>query len=236
MEASNKLPKFASSNHKMKRQIIHTEDGSHTLYVPELEEHFHSMHGAIQESMHVFVNNGLNKCQSNEINILEIGFGTGLNAFLTLIHKGTRQVNYFSLEKFPLSEEEYSLLNYPSILSSREENFIRMHSCDWNKAIEIEPGFTLTKLRADLALLNVENLPLFDLIYFDAFAPNKQPEMWQESIFTKIANHTAPSGIFVTYCAKGEVRRSLIRSGFRMQRLPGPPGKKEMLFGEKIPE
>ena len=219
----------------MHRDIIHTEDGSHTLYVPELDEHFHSTHGAVQESNHVFIKNGLLKCAKSEIVIFEVGFGTGLNALLTLIHKGNRKVHYISIEKYPLNEKEYIQLNYCDFLEPEwNEVFQKLHRSEWGKTIEINPDFKLTKLNADLKSIELSGLPLFDLIYFDAFAPSKQPDMWEYSIMQKIAEHSAMQSVFTTYCAKGEVRRTLIKSGFTMQRLEGPPGKKEMLYGEKV--
>lgn len=219
----------------MERKIIITEDGSHTLFVPELEEHFHSIHGAIQESMHVFIQNGLKNCRQDEINILEVGFGTGLNALLTLSHRSNKVIRYFSIEKYPLQTAEYEQLNYIEKLGSDlHEAFLTMHGCPWEKTIEIVPGFYLTKINVDLQEFDFQKYPPFDLIYFDAFAPGKQPEMWQENIFRNMAEHTANNGIFVTYCAKGEIRRSLTRCGYTMTRLPGPPGKKEMLIGQKL--
>ncbi len=218
----------------MQREIIITEDGSHTLFVPELKEHFHSIHGAIQESNHVFIQNGLFKSNKQKLVVLETGFGTGLNALLTLINRGERDINYFSIEKYPLTANEYKQLNYPVLISENlQDLFLSLHQCEWNKEAEIAPGFRLTKIQADLTEFGFEDLPYVDLTYFDAFAPGKQPEMWTESIFSKIAKHTSPRGIFVTYCAQGEVRRTLTRVGFKMQRVPGPPGKNEMLFGEK---
>jgi tRNA U34 5-methylaminomethyl-2-thiouridine-forming methyltransferase MnmC len=220
-------------NNFMQRKIMITEDGSHTLFLPELNEHFHSIHGAIQESNHVFIQNGLFKCNKKKLVVLETGFGTGLNVLLTLINRGERDISYFSIEKYPLTANEYTLLNYPVLISeSSPDLFLSLHQCEWNKETEIVPGFRLTKIQADLTEFGF-NLPNFDLIYFDAFAPGKQPEMWTESIFSRIAKHTLPEGIFVTYCAQGEVRRTLTRVGFKMQKVPGPPGKNEMLFGEK---
>lgn len=219
----------------MERKIILTADGSHTLFVPELDEHFHSVHGAIQESMHVFIQNGLNAATKDELCIFEVGFGTGLNVLLTLANQGQKHIRYFSIEKYPLTEAEYSKLNFADLLSDQlAGQFQKMHACSWNEAHVIAPDFELTKLGSDLTTFNVSALPAFDLIYFDAFAPNKQADMWSEEIFRKLAEHTNFGGLFVTYCAQGEVRRKLIRSGFNMKRIPGPPGKKEMLFGEKI--
>jgi len=218
----------------MKRELILTADGSHTLFVPELNEHFHSVHGAIQESMHVFIQNGLLASTNPGLCIFEVGFGTGLNALLTLAYKGEKSIRYFSIEKYPLQKDEYEQLNFAETLSDDlAVQFQHMHACAWNEPQIIAPNFELTKLQTDLTIFNVEPLPAFDIIYFDAFAPNKQADMWSEDIFRKLASHTNSGGIFVTYCAQGEVRRRLTRGGFNMKRIPGPPGKKEMLFGEK---
>ena len=218
----------------MERKIELTEDGSHTLYLPEMDEHFHSIHGAIQESMHVFIETGLKKCNKSEINILEIGFGTGLNALLSYLHREGKTIHYYSIEKYPLVEHEYLQLNYVQNYAPEiKPVFHQMHACEWEKQVAIKEGFFLTKLNSDLPTANLSELPLFDLIYFDAFAPGKQPEMWTDQIFQKIAAQCQTGGIFTTYCAKGNVRRSLQQNGFIMQRLPGPPGKKQILYGEK---
>jgi tRNA U34 5-methylaminomethyl-2-thiouridine-forming methyltransferase MnmC len=221
-------------NKLIPRKIVITEDGSHSIYVPDLEEHFHSIHGAIRESCHVFIQNGLFKCNKRELIVLEAGFGTGLNALLTLIHRENRDIRYFSLEKYPLSETEYMPLNYTDLLpGNRKETFLRLHQAKWDQEEEIAPGFKLTKFLTDITTFRFGDLPCFDLIYFDAFAPGKQPELWEESVLKRIAENTAAGGVFVTYCAQGELRRKLTRLGFKMQRIPGPPGKKEMLSGEK---
>lgn len=220
----------------MQNKIITTEDGSHTIYVPALDEHYHSTHGAINESMHIYIGAGLQHHQKKEINLLEIGFGTGLNAFLTLanaIHNNLK-VNYYSLEKYPLSEAEFKPLNYSThIYPEFSDYFERLHQVTWNNSHNLCPEFSLKKIQADLKKVEFANLPFFDLIYFDAFAPGKQPEMWTQEIFKKIALHTNPGGIIVTYCAKGSVRRMLDDIGFQMERLPGPIGKKEILRGIK---
>ncbi|WP_339740154.1 tRNA (5-methylaminomethyl-2-thiouridine)(34)-methyltransferase MnmD [uncultured Sunxiuqinia sp.] len=218
----------------MKRIIELTEDGSHTLYLPELDEHFHSVHGAVQESMHVFINNGVNRCQQTEIHLLEVGFGTGLNALLTLLHRKEKVIHYYSLEKYPLTEEEFCQLNYAQNYSSETQAlFLLMHKSRWEQQIEITPGFELTKLNCDLRTFDLSDLPAFDLVYFDAFAPGKQADMWTDAIFQKISRQCKPGAIITTYCAKGDIRRLLQKNGFAMQRLPGPPGKREMLYGEK---
>ncbi len=218
----------------MKRQLEITEDGSHTLYLPEMDEHFHSIHGAIQESMHVFIRQGLDRCPQQEINLLEVGFGTGLNAWLSLLHRQGKKIHYYSLEKYPLTAEEYSQLNYTQAHSPEQQAlFLKMHQAKWNEPVLITEGFELTKVQTDLQTVDLSQLPRFDLVYFDAFAPSKQPELWTDEIFHKISAHCQAGTRFTTYCAKGDVRRSLQKNGFAMQRLAGPPGKKQILYGEK---
>ncbi|MFY9151400.1 MAG: tRNA (5-methylaminomethyl-2-thiouridine)(34)-methyltransferase MnmD [Prolixibacteraceae bacterium] len=219
----------------MHKEFLITEDGSHTIYLPELDEHYHSIHGAIQESQHIYINQGLLQVQKTEINILEIGFGTGLNAYLTYCHSHNRiKVHYYSLEKFPLTVQEYSKLNYPETLFPENQSvFELMHQSDWDSEAAISKDFKLIKLRADLLSFKFDPLPQFDLVYYDAFAPVKQPEMWTDELLEKVANSVKKDGIFVTYCAKGSVRRALIGFGFHMERIPGPIGKKEILRGKK---
>ena len=223
-----------TSEKQMERKIQITEDGSHTLYLPDMDEHFHSTHGAIQESMHVFIENGLKKTTKNELVIFEVGFGTGLNAILTLHHIGNKKIKYYSIEKYPITEAEFKQLNYTEQISAElKEQFEKMHTSPWNQLIEISTNFQLYKIEGDLKDFCAEDLPEFDLVYFDAFAPSKQPEMWDESILKKIAQKTRQGGLFTTYTAKGDVRRALIKNGFNMKKVPGPPGKKEILFGDK---
>ncbi len=220
----------------MQNKIITTEDGSHTIYVPQLDEHYHSTHGAVNESMHIYIHAGLKHQQKQKLNLLEIGFGTGLNTFLTLAisRQEKRKVNYFSIEKYPLSAGEYEKLNYPALIFPEQAGyFTALHEAEWNTECRITNDFQLKKIQADLKTFDFEGLPSFDLIYFDAFAPGKQPEMWTPEIFGKIAQRTNHGGVFVTYCAKGEVRRILNSFGFQMERLPGPVGKKEILRGTK---
>ena len=218
----------------MERKIEITEDGSHTLFLPEMNEHFHSTHGAIQESLHVFIKNGLLKTEKKKLVIFEVGFGTALNALLTLFKKGHKTIHYFGIEKYPLNETEFQQLNYPQLIAEELSNsFIKMHRCPWGETTGIETGFHLTKIEGDLEETDLDHLPKFDLVYFDAFAPGKQPEMWSEEILGKVAKQTRTGGIFCTYTAKGDVRRALIKNKFDMKKLPGPPGKKEILFGIK---
>jgi len=209
-----------------------TEDGSHTLYVPELNEHYHSVFGARTESMHVFIENGLKHLNKKNIKILEIGFGTGLNALLTILNKGATNIEYHSLEKYPLSAEvENSLLFSPEQTAFETDIFKRIHATPWNQPGSVAPGFTLLKQEADLLTFHFSDS--YDLVYFDAFAPDVQPELWTEGVFQKIFSAMNSEGVITTYSAKGEVRRTLQKVGFKVERLPGPPGKREMLRGTK---
>ena len=229
---------FSNTLLVMHTQIITTEDGSHSLFVPHLNEHYHSTHGAIQESRHVYIENGFCECKLKHINILEIGFGTGLNAFLTLLEseKTNSTVYYTSLELYPLEMDKVKQLNYPQHLVdiSKAHLFMELHAAPWDKSINITPNFFLHKFETDFSNLN--NLSFtnrFDVIYFDAFAPEKQPEMWTQEIFDKLYSLSNANVIITTYCAKGVVRRMLQSAGFIVERLPGPPGKREILRGKK---
>jgi tRNA U34 5-methylaminomethyl-2-thiouridine-forming methyltransferase MnmC len=216
----------------MNRHLIITEDGSHSLYVPELDEQYHSIHGAIQESNHVFIESGLKICNKRSIVVFEVGFGTGLNAYLTLLtaEKTKQTVRYIGIEKFPLLPQEYNTLNFAAQINPKSpESFQQLHDCEWDKLNVITPTFSLLKIKSDFRDENLEKLPFFDVIYFDAFAPNKQPDLWQEAIYRKLFNQSNTGAVLVTYCAKGIVRRDLQLTGFSVERIPGPPGKKEML-------
>ena len=214
-----------------KRELKITEDGSHTLYVEALDETYHSTHGDIQESLHVFINAGLNYCSKSHLRVLEIGFGTGLNAFLTLLatKKQGVKINYTSLEAFPLENEIIEQLNYTNALrldSKEKEQFTLLHKVEWESYQKITDWFNLKKIKKEL--LNYQAEEQFDLIYFDAFGPNVQPEMWIKNIFTEMYNCLSNGGVLVTYCAKGSVKRTLKEVGFNLEGLPGPPGKREM--------
>lgn len=213
-----------------------TEDGSHTIYLPEIDEHYHSVYGAIQESLHIYIGEGLFQTTKNELNILEIGFGTGLNAYLTYCYakKMNKSVKYFCLEKYPLSEVEYLQLNYPdTIFPEFSFVFMQIHQAEWNSLAVISPEFKLQKIHDDLLTFQFNSVPQFDLVYYDAFAPGKQPEMWTDDILHKVSATVKKDGILVTYCAKGSVRRALASAGFHMERISGPIGKKEILRGKK---
>jgi tRNA U34 5-methylaminomethyl-2-thiouridine-forming methyltransferase MnmC len=215
-------------------QIIVTEDGSHSLFSERTGEHYHSTHGAIQESRHIFIENALKQCPHNEIRVLEIGFGTGLNAFLTLLEAETlhKNIHYTSLELYPLPVETACALNYPALLNKeKQQAFEHLHTAAWNREQPISPHFTLYKIHADFTQYAFESQ--YDVIYFDAFSPDKQPEMWSEDIFAKVYRAAVPGAILTTYCAKGSVRRAMQQAGFMAERLPGPPGKRQILRGRK---
>ncbi len=228
----------------MKRTLITTADGSHSLYVKDLDEHYHSIHGAIQEALHVFIKSGLQYMHNKnyqEINILEIGFGTGLNALLTCLEaeKLNIKINYTGLEAFPLEDNLLKELNYAEWIANLFQHektnvkkiFEQLHSSEWQKDVTISEHFKLNKINNTLQ--DVQLTRAFDLIYFDAFGPRVQPDMWEDELFSKIFSATTTNGCLVTYCAKGEVKRSLKRIGFKVETLPGPPRKREMVRGIK---
>ena len=220
----------------MKIELLTTSDGSHTLFLPEINEQYHSLNGAITESLHVYIKSGYSQNKSQNPVVFEVGFGTGLNALLTAIQaeKEKRYTTYFSIEKYPLNELLVKKLNYGKIISEEAQQlFEKIHACEWNKTVSINQYFNIHKINDDLKLFVLEEIPNFDIVYFDAFGPDKQPEMWTPEIFNKIADQTNVDGIIVTYSAKGEVRRQMANVGFTMERLPGPPGKKQMLRGIK---
>lgn len=212
-----------------------TADGSYTLYVPELDEHYHSVKGALTESQHIFIEMGLKHSPTPEPHILEIGLGTGLNAFLTLLaaEEMQRKVHYTGIERYPLAEETLRQLDYPGIIGKKhEEDYYAIHQAPWEKETNLSPWFTLHKIEGDFTRHTFQKG--YDIIYFDAFAPEKQPEMWEQSLFNTLYNVLNEGGILTTYCAKGVVRRMLQTAGFTVERLPGPPGgKREILRATK---
>lgn len=222
----------------MKREIIKTGDGSTTIHLPEWNEQYHSKHGALQEAMHVFINMGLKKFLENKpekVAILEIGFGTGLNAMVTWQEIKDREiaVNYTGVEAYPVLQEEIQLLNFAESLGEEDALavFNRLHSTRWESAQVITENFTLTKQKKFFA--DIKDIARFDLIYFDAFGARVQPDLWTEEIFLKMYEALKPEGILVTYAAKGSVRRAMLAVGFIVERLSGPPGKREMLRATK---
>lgn len=222
----------------MIRKLVVTDDGSHTLKVEGLQEHYHSTFGAINESMHVFIKAGLNRVlqdKPDELSILEVGFGTGLNALLTLLEQKTQGVAmyYSAVEAYPLEEAIWTRLNYADIIGGEDARtaFTKLHRCSWNDTTEIVPGFYLEKQDCKLDAFAADKS--FDLVYFDAFGPDVQPELWSEAIFRNIAGMTSPGGMLVTYSCKGSVKRALKAAGFQIEKLPGPKGKREILRGVK---
>jgi tRNA U34 5-methylaminomethyl-2-thiouridine-forming methyltransferase MnmC len=216
-------------------EIILTEDGSHTIFVPELNEHYHSVHGAIQESEYIFIKCGLNFSKADPVRIFEIGFGTGLNAFLTSVNAGSknRKIFYTAIEKYPLQDSLINGLNYKGFFPPESGYlFDRIHSAKWDIGQEISINFTLKKIEGDITKLEISGE--YDLIFFDAFGPDKQPEMWTDEVFRKIAEITVPNGILLTYSVKGDVKRTLRKNGFKVNRLPGPPGKHQIIRAVKI--
>ena len=219
----------------VKIEIKQTRDGSSTLYRPDMDETYHSIHGAIQESKHVFIKNGLEyflqKMDVENLDIFELGFGTGLNALLSL-HLSicqTLPINYYASEKYVLSSEVIDQLNYSELIDPKLDTyFAQMHASTHNDWTEITKTFRLMIDTNDVLIAEIPTKQ-FDIIYFDAFAPNKQPELWTPEIFEKMYQIIRPEGILVTYCAKGQVKRDLKSVGFEVESLPGPPGKREMI-------
>ena len=218
------------------RKIILTDDGSSTLFLPEWNEHYHSKHGAIQEAYHVFIKNGLDFMTKKELAVLEIGLGTGLNALITFLESSVRNINIFytGIEAYPIKEQEFKLLNYPELLPF--PHAIEVHKNifygPWEKAYNLSDHFVLTKKQLTFQQITEKNQ--FDLIYFDAFGPRVQPELWTGEMFDRMYNALKDQGILVTYSAKGSVRRAMQEVGFLVEKLPGPPGKREMLRGKKM--
>ena len=212
-----------------------TADGSHTLYVPAIDEHYHSHFGALTESRHIFINAGLATIGSGNAEVLEVGFGTGLNTLLSALYAidNKLHVNYTSLELFPLAHSVTDTLNYGSITGEGgKEIFRAIHEAPWGVMVEINDWFTLKKIESDVTKDDPEGI--FDLVYFDAFGPDKQPEMWTEEVMRKMAAVTHPGTVLVTYSAKGSLKRMLKSFGFEVTQLPGPPGKRVMTRAVKL--
>ena len=219
----------------MERKIIITSDGSTTIHLPEWDEQYHSKHGAIQEAQHVFIKNGLSLFKKEDIAILEIGFGTGLNSFVTFLEasKFELAVDYVGVEAYPVNIEEIKKMNYVSELNANNVEFVfeKMHQQDWEIKNEISSNFSLTKQQKFFK--DIKDVDTYNLIYFDAFGARVQPELWTEEIFEIMYRSLKKGGVLVTYSAKGSVRRAMQSVGFIVERLPGPPGKREMLRATK---
>jgi len=213
----------------MKREITKTADGSTTIYIPEMDENYHSHHGAIQEARHVFLKNGIETLDQDEITVFEMGFGTGLNALLTLEYTRSQKKNitYLGIEAFPVEVEMIKDLNYLDEIGEKyTEDFDRMHDSSWGEPIDFG-GFRLTKIHKKIEQYQPKANSV-DIIYFDAFGPRAQGDMWELPVLEKMAEMMKPGGILVTYCAQGQFKRHLKSLGFEIERLPGPPGKREM--------
>jgi len=220
----------------MKRKITLTQDGSHTLYLTDFDESYHSVYGAVQEAKHVYINAALLAALPffSEIRLLEVGFGTGLNALLTLLTNNAQKTIYYcGIEAFPLTASEVQRLNYPEFLQTDHQLFQFLHDAAWDAGYEeITPTFYLKKLTMPLQTVSLP-ANCFNVVYFDAFAPSVQPELWQSAMFDKIYASMSEGGILTTYSAKGNVRRTLQQTGFAVERLPAPAGKREMLRAVK---
>lgn len=222
------------SNHKLK--LITTEDGSHSLLREDINETYHSLHGAKGESVYVFINQGMDYLlemhRRDAYRVLELGYGTGLNALLTALFAATKKVEviYHTLEPFPVPEEIFAKLNYGE--TDEEKSLLReLNHAEWGLPVQISPYLELVKFEVPLEEFTTEER--YDIIFFDAFAPSKQAEIWSPENLEKCFALLNPGGILTTYCAQGQFKRNLITTGFEVQTLPGAMGKKEMVRGIK---
>lgn len=215
-------------------ELLKTDDGSDTLRHPLLGDYYHSTRGAVGEAQHIFIRAGFDFSDKKNIRIFEVGFGSGLNALLTLQRaaESDRQVKYQAVELYPVASETVQQLNYTGNDKNLAATYRKMHDCPWNEKVKISDNFSLKKI--ENSLLDIELDTIFDVIYFDAFAPETQPEMWSEEVFSKLYAHTAPGGILVTYSSKGEVKRALRAAGYEVKRLEGALGKRHMVRAQRI--
>ena len=217
----------------MENKIVITNDGSHSIFNPEVNETYHSKHGAIVEAEHVFIKNGLLAENKIQYNMLEVGFGTGLNALLTAqkAQQKKNMINYHAIELYPVPKESYSQLNFTELIGEEKSKLLILHECKWEKEQVINNFFKLTK--NEISLDKYTSKIKFDIIYFDAFSPEKQPELWTIEIFKKMYDLLNEDGFLVTYCAKGSVKRTMKAVGFEIIVLDGPPGKRQMTRANK---
>ncbi len=215
----------------MKREIIQTQDGSTTIYLPEWKESYHSKNGAIQEAYHVFIKHGLSLFQGKSVSILEIGFGTGLNTFITYLEakKVLQIIDYVGVEAYPVDLEEALQMNYVEELNAQSESsvFEMMHKVSWDNTHAIDANFSLLKRK--MFFQDIEDENRYNLIYFDAFGYRVQPELWSLELFKKMYQSMKPNGVLVTYACRTSIKKAMIESGFTVEKLPGAPGKREML-------
>lgn len=219
----------------LKRNIIQTRDGSTTIHIEEWDECYHSRFGAIQEAQHVFIKKGLSLFENHSVSILEIGFGTGLNAFVTFLEapKMNQTIHYVGVEAYPVSLEEAASMNYVAELDAEKERpvFEKMHECHWEEKTSFGDHFCLTKRKQFFA--DIDDVEQFDLIYFDAFGYDVQPELWSAAIFKKMYDALKPKGVLVTYAARGVIKRNMQEVGFSVEKMEGAPGKREMFRTRK---
>lgn len=224
----------------MKREIKTTNDGSKTLFINDLNENYHSHHGALQEAEHVFIKNGLNLINDCEINILELGFGTGLNVLVTINEylktDKNHVINYFSLEKYPINESEVKDLAYFELFDNPafKNIYQKIHLADWEKSVEIISGFNLKKIECDFFDLKDIDIPKINLVYFDCFGARVQPDLWEKPLFEMVSDKMAINGLLTTYSSKGSVRRILQELNFQVEKKQGPSGKREMINAFKL--
>ncbi len=224
----------------LEREIKTTNDGSKTLFISELNENYHSHHGALQEAEHVFIKNGLNLINDHEINILELGFGTGLNVLVTINEylktDKNHVINYFTLEKYPINESEIENLAYFEHFDNIELKNIyqKIHLSEWERSIEIIPGFHLHKIQCDFFDLKNIDLPKINLVYYDCFGARVQPDLWEMPLFEMVSDKMNINGLLTTYSSKGSVRRVLQGLNFKVEKKQGPPGKREMINATKL--
>ena len=217
----------------MTNKLVITNDGSHSIFNPEVNETYHSKHGAIVEAEYVFIKNGLLAENKKQFNILEVGFGTGLNALLTAQKAQQKKItiNYHGIELYPVPKESYSQLNFTELIGEKNSKLLQLHECEWEKEHVINNFFKLTK--NEITLENYSSKTKFDIIYFDAFSPEKQQELWTTEVFQNMYNLLNKDGFLVTYCAKGRVKRTMKAVGFEIIVLDGPPGKRQMTRANK---
>jgi tRNA U34 5-methylaminomethyl-2-thiouridine-forming methyltransferase MnmC len=217
-----------------KKEILKTTDGSNTIYIPEMDETYHSHHGALAESKHIFIKTGLKHIDKKIINVFEVGFGTGLNAILTCLAGDDKRINYDTIELYPVSADLIDQVEYKALFKGDEQAlFSQIHDCKWEEKVSITDQFNIHKIEADFTNYNYQSK--YDLIYFDAFAPNKQEEMWTEELLQKLYDACNEGAVLVTYCVRGTVKRALKKVGFQIKKMPGPvDGKREMLRAIKI--
>jgi tRNA U34 5-methylaminomethyl-2-thiouridine-forming methyltransferase MnmC len=227
--------RYQLKNNTLEREIIHTSDGSTTIHIKEWDECYHSKHGAIQEAKHVFIKNGLALFPNQKVSILEIGFGTGLNAFITYLEAKElgQTIDYVGVEAYPISEEELQSMNYPEELNALDSKpiFDKMHALKWEEKNDLSENFSLTKRKQFFE--DIDDIEKFDLIYFDAFGYRVQPELWSVSVFERMFKSLKNNSVLVTYAARGVIKRNMIEVGFTVEKLAGPPGKREMFRARK---